>query len=656
LGIKADRIVKAAHPVSLPDKYRLGCAYSQTQRTITIGRIIQEEAMADGTLIQALTTGPASYTYSLNELNGAATVVSSAAPAKASSAVNAYGDGDTVDISQEARDLAAAQKDADAETAGASIIPDGLIVDTVASATTKSGRQISVQRYSSAPASEIYGYTKQSAGFGYTVSVLDATGKAEQQFKLSQDTIISEQEDGTLRIGNYTNGDETSGNDFIIGMNGKELSGGDGDDTIVDLTADRASARGNKTIAAGNISGGAGDDTVVLVGKSIEASVDTGDGNDTITASGDLSTTNISTGAGDDKISVGGNFLVEGGKLTTGDGNDILEAKYNLAAQKGATIDTGGGNDTISAGAIRANGNNSIVRTGDGNDTLNGNIGATFQGTIDTGDGDDSLKGKSWIGADYQGVINTGSGNDTLSSKNWIDTYAGGRIDTGDGNDTLYTDGRIDASYTGIINTGNGDDSLTSGSRMDSNFNGTISTGDGDDIVKAEFLYSGNGSRILTEGGDDVINAKHIALSHSEIDTGDGNDRVQARIISGTGGGVLNTGSGNDSIQAELLAFVELNTGDGDDSISAKAILGSTIDTGSGSDALSYSLIDEYSKILNKGTLDATIIAESTGKAEKQEEDPYDVIINSYRELITNQSANSKKMLSIMLDAYGIKR
>ena len=33
--------------------------------------------MADGTQIQALTTGSASYTYSLNELNGAADVAAS---------------------------------------------------------------------------------------------------------------------------------------------------------------------------------------------------------------------------------------------------------------------------------------------------------------------------------------------------------------------------------------------------------------------------------------------------------------------------------------------------------------------------------------------------------------------------------------------------
>ncbi|KAF0232798.1 MAG: hypothetical protein FD177_2155 [Desulfovibrionaceae bacterium] len=614
--------------------------------------------MADGTQIQALTTGSASYTYSLNDLSGAA-VVSSAAPAKSSSAVNAYGGGDTVDISQEARDRATAQKDASAsaETAGASIIPEGSIVDTVASATTKSGRQISVQRYSSAPASELYGYTKQNAGFGYTVSILDASGKTEQQFTLSQDTMVTEQEDGTLLVGSYKNGDETSGNDFIIGMNGKELSGGDGDDTIVELTADRASTRGDKTIAAGSISGGTGDDSVVLVGKSINANVDTGDGNDTITASGDLYTSNISTGAGDDKISVGGDLLVEGGTLTTGDGNDILEAKINLAAQKGATIDTGGGDDIISAGAIRANGNNSIVRTGDGNDTLNGNIGAIFQGTIDTGDGDDALNGNSWIGADYQGVINTGSGNDTLSSQVWLDATYGGRIDTGEGNDKLSSGAWITATYGGAIDTGLGDDSLESKGRIYSSSKGILNTGEGDDSIKSDTITLQNGGSINTGNGDDAIQTNSIGFSHNgEIDTGDGNDRISARIISGTGGGVLKTGEGNDSITAEVLAFVNIETGGGNDSISAKAILGSTIDTGSGSDAISYSLIDEYSKILNKGTLEATIIAESTGKAEKQDEDPYAAIINTYRNLITSQSADSKKMLSIMFNAYGIKR
>ncbi|MEM4284839.1 MAG: calcium-binding protein [Candidatus Nitrosocaldus sp.] len=269
------------------------------------------------------------------------------------------------------------------------------------------------------------------------------------------DSITIDGKTYTVRIGSgFVDG--TSGNDFIVGSNVRDIiNGRGGDDFIVgldgndDLSGDAIEGtNASDTIKGGDdiICGNAGDDS--LVGDIIFGY----DGNDTIT---------------------GGNDTLEGG-----DGNDWLIGDSIFGGNGDDTIT--GGNDTLEGG----DGNDGLI----GDDIFGGNGDDTITGgndTLEGGDGNDGLYGDG---------ISGDAGNDTITGGD--DALKGG-----DGDDALEGDGIVG---------GDGDDTLTGG-------NDTLEGGDGNDRLIGDWI-SGSGGNDTAYGGNDIINAKDGTTNNDYID------------------------------------------------------------------------------------------------------------------------------------------
>ena len=229
-----------------------------------------------------------------------------------------------------------------------------------------------------------------------------------------------------------------AGNDTLLADGGLaalgfalDLSGGDGDDTLVgddgvDLIAGDA---GNDTITlddnpAGTREtalGGDGDDTMIWNGGDDDDRNDGGPGNDTVTVNGanadEAFTLNASATPGEARFERA---------ATPGPGPFNID----ITASERLDLKANAGNDTFSsAGAIAALGLRADVQGGDGTDTLDGSDAADTldggtgndrivpddnpAGTRDDargGDGDDVIV---WNGGDDDDLNEGGAGNDT---------------------------------------------------------------------------------------------------------------------------------------------------------------------------------------------------------------------------------------------------
>jgi Ca2+-binding RTX toxin-like protein len=262
-------------------------------------------------------------------------------------------------------------------------------------------------------------------------------------------------------------------------------------------------------IAGGSLYGGEGDDNISGgVARDVTGSVALfgGAGNDNLY--GGLGS-DIYGGTGDDIVN-----LMEGGKATTGDGNDTVYIVTNYLAD--STSGTGG-----------------EVYGGGGSDTVTGNQRGD---TIHGGDGDDSLSG--WAGNDrlFGGVgVDTlwgGAGNDWLSG--------------GDGDDQLYASD--DNSYTdedianGLVGLGD-----------------TLFGGAGDDQLWTDrvghTLYGGSGNDSLV-----ASQANTYATDPSVLDGGLGDDTLQ-----GAGSSSATGGDGSDTFLLDMGSSIGphvMNVGD----------------------------------------------------------------------------------------------
>ena len=144
---------------------------------------------------------------------------------------------DSVEISEQGKKLAATQKQEAAKIAGKN--------NVIASMTFKSGRTVNIEKVIFENESDALDqpgtFTDEHRAtrgqkFGFRVNIFDPTGRTEKTFLLREDTILNEDESGKLQMKKYVEGAETEGNDLIIGLEGKNLRGGDGDDTIVELS------------------------------------------------------------------------------------------------------------------------------------------------------------------------------------------------------------------------------------------------------------------------------------------------------------------------------------------------------------------------------------------------------------------------------------
>jgi Ca2+-binding RTX toxin-like protein len=227
----------------------------------------------------------------------------------------------------------------------------------------------------------------------------------------------------TVRAGEGNNrveiagGDITtgSGDDVIIAGGGRQISSGDGDDSITTTDFfDRIDCgNGADTVSTGNFTDRifAGGDPVTGIG----AEIDSGGAPDFITA---IFATTINGGGGGDTIDVGSALEINGG-----DDDDIIRADSSVG-----TVNAGAGNDLVransnaatAAGAIVFGGD--IIQAGNGGDLLNG------------GGGNDVLFGQG--GSDR---LYGGAGDDRLYGGGGNDRFIGGsgadRIDGGAGVD-----------------------------------------------------------------------------------------------------------------------------------------------------------------------------------------------------------------------------
>ena len=495
------------------------------------------------------------------DLQTTSSILSNASPTAGSSAAQTDAPtGDTVALSAEGRQLAAAIPSPVLTEPGAAPSPidatsaqelgEAVLVGT---ATTQSGRKVTIEQYN--PATAAGNGVSLEPRTGYMVTIAATDQQEQQRFMLNGNTIINEDENGALHVSAYTPGQETDGNDIIIGQLATPLRGGAGDDTIF-VTGDQY---------GGTIDAGAGNDTVMIVGNVMDSTISMGDGNDTL-QTGSVFGGTISMGAGNDTLqatALRGNSRLN---VDTGDGNDSITTKSIGGGQ--VNLNTGNGNDMINASVISMAEGQVNIDTGNGNDIIDTksiNM-AGGQVNIDTGDGNDSvhanwlglgIDGRKSGGGDSQVNITSGGGDDNVRV-NWIDTEFNGdrtqvNIDTGDGNDSVHSSW-LGTGYKGgktqiNIATGAGNDSVHS-SWLSVGGGGTsqvnIDTGSGNDSVHASGTGVGIGVGI---GGTTQVN----------IDTGSGNDVVRANwttlSVSGSTQGNSKTGSGNDYVNAGIMSL-----------------------------------------------------------------------------------------------------
>jgi len=263
--------------------------------------------------------------------------------------------------------------------------------------------------------------------------------------------------------------DGGSGNDLLRGQagDGDRLTGGDGNDTLgggdgvdyvievgdVDFVLTMASlvGRGSDTlleIEGVELTGGVGDNSIDATTAVVSVTLIGGDGNDSLRG-----------GSGDDVLKgLAGDDLLDGGggvdrvigeadvDWTLGDVSLEGAGSDTLVSIEAAVLISGAGANLLDATAFTGD---VTLRGGDGNDTLRGGSG---DDSLEGGRGDDRIAGHD--GADR---ANGGSGNDIVLGQAGSDTLLGGSgadsIIGGDGDDTIKGQAGTDR-----LCGGNGDD------------------------------------------------------------------------------------------------------------------------------------------------------------------------------------------------------
>ena len=374
-------------------------------------------------------------------------------PTKAEEKAYAWGNGDTVTLSDEGRKLseAAAQK-ANTSTAeddkvfhAAATAPQAVdlhlydhevFLQKTTTITTKSGATVKLSRDEN---------SKDQSALQADITLKNGT---TQSVTITGNTILTETQDGFVVNGKpeYTD----YGKPILVSN--------DEDDIIFNYTQ-------------AIINSGGGNDTIFNFAKT-NTQIDSGAGNDSI-YTGEIASTLINTGSGDDYI-------------------NVKSLHYN------SIINSGSGNDTIVSDIATG-----TINTNEGDDTIT----ASFLGwSVDTGDGDDTITAKQ-----ISGTIYTGDGNDTVhahligqSHKSMIEEYVHTTIDTQDGNDTIVT---TDVNGASLL-TGAGDDTIIATGNIS---NAYIDMGSGADTL----ITLGNifNSQIFTSSNSITFNLDKIKFN-----------------------------------------------------------------------------------------------------------------------------------------------
>jgi Ca2+-binding RTX toxin-like protein len=363
---------------------------------------------------------------------------------------------------------------------------------------------------------------------------------------------------------NLTNNLGTAGNDILVGQPGAALSGGAGNDLLVDFS-------GNNTFNGGTgddtFIGGAGNDTYMFAnGDGHDVVIDAG-GTDSIVFDSSVAAASVNYiqsgnnliidyGAHGDSVTVEGFFngtssQVESVNFSDGTVQDVAFIEAHLTqAPLNLTLTGTAGVDTLTGGA--------------GNDTFQGMGG---NDTFVTGGGDDTLMFSNTAG--HSVVINA-SGTDTLSFDNTVAvnsvTYTqsgndlivhygthGGTIDVqgffangaGQTEQVMFANGSVEnaafiSSHLSQVG-GQGVGETLHGTNGPDNLSGT----EGNDR-----LFGANGDDVLQGfGGNDFLQGGN---GNDTLFGGDGNDTLQGSngsdtLDGGAGLDILTGGNGPDT-------------------------------------------------------------------------------------------------------------
>jgi Ca2+-binding RTX toxin-like protein len=386
------------------------------------------------------------------------------------------------------------------------------------------------------------------------------------------DTLVVDASAETQAVQLFTGGSptfqlrSTSGNLYVDAYNMErvQFTGGSGNDQI--STGERG----------GSVNGGAGIDSWSADLSGLFANVSFILGTTTAIAAAGLTSIlnleriSLSTGSGNDTVTGG----ARDDNISTGDGNDIIDAKTRPTA-------AGSGTDTVDGGLDT--------------DTLVVNAGAETQAVQLFSGGSPTFQVRSTSGNFYVDAYNmeiikiaTGSGADQINTGDH-----GGTIDGGAGVDWWLADLSAVSGAVGFVlgtSTSIAVAGLTSILGIERI---TLTTGGGNDLV-----YGGaQADSITTNAGNDTIDAKtRPTAPGSGTDTVDGGVGVDTLIVNAgaetqavqlfSGGSPtfqLRSTSGNFYVDAYAMEIVKITTGAGADQINT-GDHGGTINGGGGID------------------------------------------------------------------------
>lgn len=265
-----------------------------------------------------------------------------------------------------------------------------------------------------------------------TSNVRFSTNENGQIQMVSKDSITTFDQFGNI-ISTTEGSDPLQGtkkDDIIINFDGNNIDAGDGNDLIINFSAQA------------NIDAGKGNDKVIIAGRNeleYKLNINLGDGNDNFEA-GDMSRAdiNISGGNGDDNIKLGNISSAQNIVINAGNGNDKITTGKIIGPNATIQIDGGSGDDKISSTGIF--GEKINISGDDGNDNINiGYIFSRNEGNINIngGSGNDTIK----IGTAINSIIDGGDGDDDIS----VETMWRSLMVNGAGSDNIFINNMVES-------------------------------------------------------------------------------------------------------------------------------------------------------------------------------------------------------------------
>lgn len=257
---------------------------------------------------------------------------------------------------------------------------------------------------------------------------------------------------------------DARGDKVVAGAGGDPLTGGDGNDIIINFSSAAVQGGGGDDLVItyanrADISGGEGNDRVIVAGRFAESlNISLGDGDDSLEIAEALNADiRIDAGNGNDGIRLG--TILGGGAVNVAGGDGDDEIRIGSISVGSVAISGGNGNDGIEADFLVGNG--SVVVSGDdGNDVLSLGAVRSFGGSgaclIGGGAGDDKI----FVGSLDGASVGSGSGNDVIRVGHATDSV----IDGGDGDNEIS----VETMFRSLLVNGLGNDAISIDSMISS--------------------------------------------------------------------------------------------------------------------------------------------------------------------------------------------